>query len=67
MRRARLHRWAIAAIVLLAAALAWFLHSARAARKPPAAPAGTPVTVMIQVNGILDSMTFQEGQHARKG
>jgi multidrug efflux system membrane fusion protein len=93
MRRARLHGWAIAAIVLLAVALAWFLHSAQAARKPPAAPAGTPVTavaarladvpvyidalgtvtpaltvtVMTQVNGILDSVTFQEGQHVRKG
>jgi multidrug efflux system membrane fusion protein len=93
MRRARLHGWPIAAIVLLAAALAWFLHSAQAARKPPAAPAGTPVTavaarladvpvyidalgtvtpaltvtVMTQVNGILDSVAFQEGQHVRKG
>jgi multidrug efflux system membrane fusion protein len=93
MKAGRIHWWAIGAIVLLAAAGAWFFHSAHASRKPPAAPAATPVTtvavrladvpvyidslgtvtptrtvtVVTQVNGILESVAFKEGQQVRTG
>jgi multidrug efflux system membrane fusion protein len=93
MEGRRVHWAAIVAMALLAAAAAWFFHSRHAARKPPAAPALTPVTavaarladvpvyidalgtvtptrtvtVTTQVNGILNSVAFKEGQHVRKG
>ena len=93
MGASRVQWAAIVAIALLAVAIAWFLHSGHASRKPPAPPPATPVsavavrladvpvyidslgtvtptrtvTVITQVNGILDSVAFKEGQHVAKG